>query len=55
MKQIAFANQALKILEPDQSVMLYRELRANLYSTDIYLQLNTENKVMQYFQEINNG
>jgi hypothetical protein len=38
----------------EKSVMLYRELRANLYSTDIYLQLNTENKVMQYFQEINN-
>lgn len=36
----------------ENSVLLYKELRTNLYASDICLQKDTEKKVMQYFQEI---
>jgi predicted nucleotidyltransferase len=36
----------------EKSALLYKELRANLYSSEIELHLNTENSVLQYFQEI---
>ena len=34
------------------SVILYRKLRGELFTSDVTLQLRTEEKVMQYYQQI---
>lgn len=51
---LAINNKASLLAALDQSVQLYRSLRKDLFNADTILQQQTEEAVMQYFEEIKN-